>query len=80
MLCYSIDLGEGGFSHVYMVYKEGIGILAAKVIPYKEFSFSEFHVGFEHTKDGSNPFVLKYIESFQTGDFAVILMEYSNMK
>ncbi|KAA6360313.1 MAG: hypothetical protein EZS28_044160, partial [Streblomastix strix] len=26
-----------------------------------------------------NPFVLKYIESFQTGDFAVILMEYANM-
>ncbi|KAA6364381.1 MAG: hypothetical protein EZS28_040092, partial [Streblomastix strix] len=72
-------LGQGGFGRVFQVYKEKFGVIAAKIMKEDDFEFGELQTGIRLTRNVLNPFVLKYIESFQTGKYAVILMEYANM-
>ncbi|KAA6369654.1 MAG: putative Serine/threonine-protein kinase kin-29, partial [Streblomastix strix] len=64
---------------VFQVYKEKFGVIAAKIMKEDDFEFGEWQTGIRLTKNVLNPFVLKHIESFQTEDYAVILMEYANM-
>ncbi|KAA6395534.1 MAG: putative AGC family protein kinase [Streblomastix strix] len=72
-------LGQGGFGRVFQVYKEKFGVIAAKIMKEDDFEFGEWQTGIRLTKNVLNPFVVKHIESFQTEDYAVILMEYANM-
>ncbi|KAA6384088.1 MAG: putative aurora-B kinase Ark1 [Streblomastix strix] len=72
-------LGQGGFGRVYQVHNKKFGVIAAKIMKEDDFEFGEWQTGIRLTKNVLNPFVLKQIESFQTEDYAVILMEYANM-
>ncbi|KAA6392184.1 MAG: putative calcium/calmodulin-dependent protein kinase [Streblomastix strix] len=72
-------LGQGGFGRVYQIFNEKFGVIAAKIMKEDDFDFGKWQTGIRLTKNALNPFVLKYIESFQTKDYAVILMEYANM-
>ncbi|KAA6366762.1 MAG: hypothetical protein EZS28_037711, partial [Streblomastix strix] len=73
-------LGSGGFGNVYLVFKQDIGIVAAKVMKEKDFDFNEWKVGLKLGREGKNPFVLKYISTTINEEFAIIIMEYANMK
>ncbi|KAA6369526.1 MAG: putative serine/threonine-protein kinase ATG1a, partial [Streblomastix strix] len=70
---------QGGFGRVFQVRKEKNGVIAVKVMKEEYFEFGEWQTGIRLTKNVLNPFVLNYLESFQTKDYAVILMEYANM-
>ncbi|KAA6354627.1 MAG: hypothetical protein EZS28_049846 [Streblomastix strix] len=72
-------LGKGAFGRVYQVYKEGSGVIAAKVMKEEEFDYVEWQTGIKLTKDVQNPFVLKYFTATMNGEYAIILMEYANL-
>ncbi|KAA6365185.1 MAG: hypothetical protein EZS28_039288, partial [Streblomastix strix] len=72
-------LGKGAFGHVYQVQKEGLGIIAAKVMNEEEFDIREWRAGFQLTQDADNPFLLKYNSTQMFGIITVILMEFANI-
>ncbi|KAA6374556.1 MAG: putative Serine/threonine-protein kinase Aurora-3 [Streblomastix strix] len=72
-------LGKGGFGRVFQVYKEGSGVIAAKVMKEEDFEYGEWQTGIKLTKNVQNPFVLKYYNANMNGEYAVIQMEYANL-
>ncbi|KAA6394074.1 MAG: hypothetical protein EZS28_010407 [Streblomastix strix] len=72
-------LGKDGFGRVYQVYKEGSGVIAAKVMKEEDFEYGEWQTGIKLTKNVQNPFVLKYFTDNMNGEYVVIQMEYANL-
>ncbi|KAA6367735.1 MAG: hypothetical protein EZS28_036739, partial [Streblomastix strix] len=72
-------LGKGGFGRVYQVYKEGSGVIAAKVMKEEDFEYGNWQTGIKLIKNVQNPFVLKYFTDNMNGEYVVIQMEYANL-
>ncbi|KAA6386736.1 MAG: putative AGC family protein kinase [Streblomastix strix] len=72
-------IGHGGFGNVYLVYKEDLGLVAAKLMKESDFDYNEWKVGLALGRENKNPFALKYFEQFSTSDTEVLLIEYANL-
>ncbi|KAA6371354.1 MAG: putative CAMK/RAD53 protein kinase Cds1, partial [Streblomastix strix] len=71
-------LGKGAFGNVFLVFKDDVGIVAAKVMNEEDFDTTEWKAGLTLSRKGQNPFVLKYHSTTMDGNNAVIVMEYAN--
>ncbi|KAA6394236.1 MAG: putative CAMK protein kinase [Streblomastix strix] len=81
-LCYGIrtaiaakarSLSHGGFGN------QQLGIVAAKVMREADFNYEEWKVGLALSREGNNPYILKYFTTNSNSENTVILMEYANM-
>ncbi|KAA6389333.1 MAG: putative AGC family protein kinase [Streblomastix strix] len=72
------SIGKGAFGNVFLVFKEDVGIVAAKVMREEDFDSTEWKAGLALSREGQNPFVLKYHSTTMDGNNAVIVMEYAN--
>ncbi|KAA6362921.1 MAG: putative Aurora kinase A, partial [Streblomastix strix] len=70
---------KGAFGHVFQVYNQTYGCIAAKVIKKTNYDLKEWEIGFLLGKNHENPFVPKYISTNDYGENVVILMEYANL-
>ncbi|KAA6366770.1 MAG: putative MAP kinase kinase family domain protein, partial [Streblomastix strix] len=64
---------------VFQVFRQDLGIIAAKVIKKRKFDIKEWATGLQLGKDHQNPFVPKYLSADPHGENVVILMEYANL-
>ncbi|KAA6371402.1 MAG: putative CAMK family protein kinase, partial [Streblomastix strix] len=71
-------LGKGAFGNVFLVFKDDVGIVAAKVMKEEDFDTTEWKAGLTLSREDQNPFVLKYHSTTMDGNNAVIVMEYAN--
>ncbi|KAA6398702.1 MAG: hypothetical protein EZS28_005768 [Streblomastix strix] len=94
-------IGKSKSGNVYLVFKEGLGIVAVKFMKNSDFDSNEWKVGLDigrlksyfiihflfytlyfgiyPNREDKNPYVLKYIEQFSSGDVVGIVLEYANM-
>ncbi|KAA6395923.1 MAG: putative AGC family protein kinase, partial [Streblomastix strix] len=71
--------GESTHGHVYQVFSEQTGLIAAKVVKDSDLNFNEWQNSIKLTKQMSNPFALKYDSINIDKKFAVAQMEYANL-
>ncbi|KAA6387187.1 MAG: putative NEK protein kinase [Streblomastix strix] len=73
------SLGSGSFGRVFLVYKEDVGVLAAKVMKLKDFDSIEYQAGEKLGNNDKNPFSLKYKSPIIYERYVVLQMEYANL-
>ncbi|KAA6385126.1 MAG: hypothetical protein EZS28_019346 [Streblomastix strix] len=74
-------LGFGSFGIVYLVYDLDYGIVAAKISVKDEKIQRVWEACVNIQKEiQSCPFILKYLKQLETDKYAILMMEYANLK